>query len=200
MATKPRLRGFIVGGMMFAALAPSLSGAAEPFNPKTDGWHSWSVPAPAGAIERCCHRWSGTGRPGCDLGGAHDGLSGHGELPDEAGLTRIYLLVKSGRPARIAALSPHCEIRNPAAITDHGAVDPDASADWLLRFVAADSRVGSEALAALSLHGGDRALQALVGVVESGTDDGLRQEALFWLIQSGSDAGFAYVDRLLTGD
>lgn len=202
MAATTRLRGLVVAGLMFAALAASLPGAAQTFEPTSDGWHSWSVPAPSGTLERCCDCWSGTSArwSGCDLESGRGGYSSHPGRADDSGRTRIYVLVKSGRPARIAALSPHCEIRTETAITDHGAVDPNASVDWLRQFVVPGSRVGSEALTALSLHGGDRALQALVGLVESGADDALREEALFWMIQSGSDAGFAYVDHLLTAD
>jgi hypothetical protein len=198
MTARSRLPGRILAVIMFTALTATVSGAAETLDPDTDGWHSWSVPAPPGAVERCCHGWSE--QRGCDLESSRGGLSSCGNLRDDSGYTRIYLLVESGQPERIAALSPLCEIRTATAITDHGRVDPDTSVDWLRRLAAADSGIGSEALAALSLHGGDYALHALVDIVESGADDELREEALFWLIQSGSDAGFAWVDRLLSAD
>jgi hypothetical protein len=202
MTAKLRVRGFVVAGMMYVALAASLSGAAESFEPAADGWHSWIVPAPPGAGVHCCHSWSGaSAKPcACDLESGHGGLFGHGNTPGLSGDTRIYVLMEAGQPNRIAALSPYCEVHTATTITDHGSLNADASADWLRQFVGADSRVASQALAALALHAGDHALQVLIGMVESGSDDTLREEALFWLIQSGSDAGFAYVDRLLTAD
>lgn len=202
MTAKPRLPGLIFAGMMLAALAARLAGAAEIFDPKTDGWHSWSVPAPPGAGEQCCTRWSGAGgiQTRCDLDRDRGRLTRHTRFRDDSDSTRVYVLMEAGVATRVDALSPHCEVRTATAMTDHGHRDSRTSVDWLRRFVASDSRVGSEALAALSLHGGDHALQALIDVVESDADGGLREEALFWLIQSGSDAGFAYVDRLLTAD
>lgn len=58
--------------------------------------------------------------------------------------------------------------------------------------------VREEAVFALSQLPGDRAVDALLSVLENrGLDRELRKSALFWLVQSDSDRAFSSVERLL---
>jgi hypothetical protein len=52
---------------------------------------------------------------------------------------------------------------------------------------------------AIALHPGNRSVETLAAIVKNGTDRKIREEALFWLGQSGSDAAFDVFDRLLSG-
>jgi HEAT repeat protein len=63
-----------------------------------------------------------------------------------------------------------------------------------------DREVREEAVFALSQLPGDRAVDALLVLLEDrGMDRELRKAALFWLVQSDSDRAFMSVERLLVG-
>ncbi len=62
-----------------------------------------------------------------------------------------------------------------------------------------DDDVREEAVFALSELPGDRAVLALVSVLEDKTCDfDVREQALFWLTQTESEKAFEYIDRLLS--
>ena len=182
------MRGLVATGLLLAAFIAS---AAEPLALSADGWHSWSVTAPADGAWRCC---------GCDTRTIGPCDTSSGTAAAGTGHVRILARLEQGRPAKIEALGAGCRVRTTAAIQDHGPQDTAASVAWLRQFLAPGSRVGSEALAAIAAHEGADAFRAIVSVIESPAPESLRQEALFWLIQSGSDEGFAYLDRLLTAE
>lgn len=201
MRTIVHLRGLVVAAMMVAACLGNDTSASEPFDLRDDGWHTWRTEAIESSGERCCFRWTGTGarKRACDLDRSHGNYGSVDGFPNYSGEVQIYVLMESGAPEKITVLSPQCEVSTATEIDDHGVLDSGESVDWLRQFVRRDSDLTSEALAAISQHGGDRSLAALIAVVESGSDRDVRQEAIFWLVQSGSDAAFEYVDRLLTG-
>lgn len=96
-----------------------------------------------------------------------------------------------------------------------GDADPEVRSDawfWLAQTAAGESEpailramiddpdreVREEAVFALSMLPDDRAVDALLGVLEDRQlDRELRKEALFWLVQSDSDRAFTSVERLL---
>ncbi len=82
-------------------------------------------------------------------------------------------------------------------VTKIGNRSTDESIDWLQQYIRSRSDLGSDALAAISRHAGDRSLNVLIGIVESDSDRELREEAVFWMVLSESDAAFEYIDRLL---
>lgn len=190
------LRGLVAGGLLLAAF---VAGAAQPLVLSTDGWHSWSVAAPANSAWRCCGCGAGIGGR-CDQDPDGADVSTTYDPDDSAGDVRILARLEQGQPTKVEVLGLGCRVRTTAAIQDHGPQDTAVSVAWLRQFVVPGSRVGSEALAAIAAHDGADAFRAIVSVVESRAPESLRQEALFWLIQSGSDEGFSYLDRLLTAD
>ncbi len=196
-----RMRGLAAFAMMVVACLGNESIASGPLNLADDGWHTWRTAAPEQSAELCCFRWTGSGarRRTCDLDrsrgdyGAIDGYSNY------SGEVQIYALMHSGIPRKVTVLSPQCSVSTETEINDHGLLDQDVSISWLRQYIKPHSRISSDVLHAISAHGGDSSLKVLVAVVESDNDDDLREEAIFWLVQSNSDAAFEYIDRLLTG-
>ena len=116
------------------------------------------------------------------------------EVPGEE---RIYVLMRSGEPAEIEVPGRWCNTPHDDEVIDLGLVSTDESIDWLQQYKISRSDLGSDALAAISRHAGDRSLNVLIGIVESDSDHELREEAVFWMVLSESDAAFEYIDRLL---
>jgi hypothetical protein len=109
----------------------------------------------------------------------------------------IYVLVSSGKPQEIEISGHWCNGRKHEPAIDLGLLTTDASIDWLQQYLGTRSDLSEDALAAISRHAGDRALRVLIDIVESDTDQDTRQEAIFWMAESESDAAFDYLDRLL---
>jgi hypothetical protein len=88
---------------------------------------------------------------------------------DGAGHVQIYALIKNRRPAKIRVLSSECPVSTETKLTDHGVASAEDTVEWFR------------------------------GVIEdAGTNQDIREEALFGLVQSESDAAFEYIDRLLS--
>jgi hypothetical protein len=109
----------------------------------------------------------------------------------------IYARIESGAPVELRLPGVQCTRRPLPDTTDLGAVDAAESIAWLRRFIAPRSKVSTEVMAAVSLHDTAEAVDALVEVLKSDPDRRNREEAVFWLAQSKSDAAFAALDHLL---
>ncbi len=179
---------------------PASSFADEISVPATDGWHSWEVTAGSAGRNSCCYHWqSGAARiEGCALDGGNGDFSiGDCDLDSEE--LRVYVRVRDGSVDEIRALSADCPVSARSEISDLGRVDVAASIGWLRRQLDDRTDDSSEVLAAIAMHAGDAATDALIGIVEardSSRDD--REEALFWLVQSESDSAFRYLDEILS--
>lgn len=141
--------------------------AAEAISFSDDGWYTWQVATT-------------------------------GEFAEE----KFYVRVTSGEPKEIEIIGHWCHgwkrsrTRYPDA-TDLGLVDTDLSLDWFAQYIGDRSNLASDALAAISMHDSDRAVEILIGVVESDVHMDVREEAVFWMAQSESETAFAYLDKLL---
>lgn len=173
----------------------SESAAAPPWF-DADGWHTWQVKADDGAL-RCCGTTTGNKliAGGCDLdSGRH--IRTCQPLADTDSV-QIYVRTESGRVTDIRALSPECPVESRYEIHDLGTVDTAESVAWLSAHLR--SELSDDAIAAIAAHAGPEAFAALRSVVEDRRlDRGLREQGLFWLVQSGSDERFAYVETLIT--
>jgi len=117
----------------------------------------------------------------------------------DGGELQIYVSMDLGKPVKLrlrgdSVCSGHFEVE----ATDLGLIEVDQSIDWLRRYTKPRSKLGSEALMAISLHSGDRPVAILADIIKSETDRKIREEALFWLVQSDSYEAFAVLDRLLS--
>ena len=112
----------------------------------------------------------------------------------------IYVRVKSGETKEIEIRGDWCNGHTHKNAIDHGTLSTDESIDWLQQYLGIRSDLGSDALAAISRHAGDRSLKILVDIVESDAHKDIREQAVFWMAMSGSEKAFVYIDRLLMGD
>jgi hypothetical protein len=162
-----RLPSLLLIIVLLAAGITSEARGANPINFGDDGWYSWRVATV-------------------------------GEYAEE----EFYVRIKSGKPQEIEIIGHWCHgwkrsrTHYPDA-TDFGLVDTDLSIDWFQQYIGDRSDLGSDALAAISMHDSDRAVQILIDVVESDAHMDVREEAVFLMAQSESEAAFAYLDRLL---
>lgn len=109
----------------------------------------------------------------------------------------IFVLLESGKAKDIEIAGHWCNGHRHEQAIDHGLLSTDESIDWLLQHVGERSKLRSDAIAAISRHAGDRSLQILIDIVESDADNDIREEAVFWMAMSESDAAFNYIDKLL---
>jgi hypothetical protein len=167
MARLNRFSGLLLTVLLLAAGASSQARAAEPINLTDDGWYTWRV-------------------------------ASTGEYDEE----QFYVQLNSGQPTEIEIVGHWCNSWNRSAkkypeATDLGLLDTDTSIDWLQQLTGERSDLSSDALAAISMHEGSRAVQILIDVVESDAHMDVREEAVFWMAQSDSEEAFDYLDRLL---
>lgn len=196
--------------ILLAALLPAPAVAAPLEVPgDATGWYGWRVAAAPDAPAWCCNAWRGEtrgdteGRGLCNLetGGAwttcDDAVASSGEV-------LVYARLAAGTAEKIRVLSPGCAVELPDDLTDLGAVDADASFEWLRGQVGADAPAGDEALAAIAMHRGERPLRWLVdvanGAADGPADDELREDAVFWLGQARIGEAAGTIERLMFDD
>ena len=191
----------VVVAIMFAACIGSESSSADLKGPADDGWHTWRVEATTQAPDSCCFTWNSGAitRKGCDLESRQGNCASIHDDNTTGSDLQIYALMKSGKPVKLRALNSQCEVTAASEITDLGFIEVDESIDWLKRYIEPRSGLSSDAIMAISLHSGDRPVETLAAIVKNGTDRRIRQEALFWLGQSDSDAAVDVFDLLLSG-
>ncbi len=192
------LRSLFAAALLLAVPAGSL--ASEIDVPEADGWYSWAVTAGSVGRSSCCYSWrNGSVRSqGCALDGGDGGFN-IGDCDLDSNELRVYVQVRDGDIDDIRALSADCPVTARSEISDLGQVDVATSIDWLRAHLDADKDDSHEVLAAIAMHAGDAATDALIGIVEDrDNSQHHREEALFWLVQSESDAAYRYLDRILS--
>lgn len=181
--------------LALAAIASESAAAPPAFD--SDGWHTWQVRSDDGML-RCC----GIGTRGKLTAGGCDLDSGHHMRTCTELVTtdsvRIYARSESGSVTDIRVLSPGCPVESRYEIHDLGVIDNADSVAWLRPYLR--SELGEKAIAAIAAHSGPDAFAALRSLFEDrAVDRELREQVLFWLVQSHSDERFAYVETLITG-
>ena len=180
MTSLYRLSVLLLIVLLVVASISSPIKAQEPLAVGDDGWYTWTVAS-----------------------------------VDEFEEELFYVKMQSGEARKIKIISRwcNCSARNgrnswrgmrgerefPDAV-DLGFVATDLSIDFFEPYIGKRTNLGSDALAAISQHEGQRAVQIMIDIVESDAPMGVREEAVFWMVQSGSEQAFAYLDRLLMLD
>ncbi len=156
--------------LLIGTLAWSQLYAAAFLPARADGWHTWQIDEVGPVAQMCCFSWRRGARTntGCDLDGRHISFSNNNDCVSEAGVVQIYARFKNGKPVDIRALSSNCPVSAKTEITDHGLISIDENVAWFRSVIE------------------NRQL-----------DMDVREEALFALVQSESDAAFNYLDTLL---
>ena len=174
-----------------------------------DGWSSWEVAAVDDAPAWCCWNNGVHARNGawtaCKLDGND---SGFGNRDDETTDTvRIYARTVGGKVDRLRALSASCPVEAATPIHDLGAMAADDSARWLIDLgKQADqgnvkrNRLGDNALAALAIHRGIFARDALAGMARNDVRKETRKKAVFWLAQVRGAEGADITSSVMFND
>ncbi len=169
-------RILVYGGLLVAiflgnpAKAEILS--AEDLSADSDGWHTWQVDEPGASTEMCCFTWKrgSKGRgAGCNLDGKNISFSDGADCGAVAGTMQIYVRLDGGIPTDIRVLSSNCPVSTQSTVKDHGLQSVGDNINWF-RSIIEDQKL----------------------------DHDVREEALFALVLSGSDAAYVYLDKLLT--
>jgi len=156
--------------LLVGSLAWSEHSSADILPANASGWHTWQVDENAPVVQMCCFSWRrGThSLAGCNLDGRHVSFSNDGDCAAPIGLVQVYVRMRDGKPVDIRVLSSECPVSAATEITDHGLVSVDENMAWFSR------------------------------VIEDPRQDmDVREDALFGLVQSESDAAFEYLDALL---
>jgi len=133
-------------------------------------------------------------------GPAEDGWHSWQTTSADGSELQVYAFTKSGQAVELRVRSNSvCWDNFEIEANDLGVVETDQSIAWLQRLIKPNSDLSSDAIMAISQHAGDLPVEILIGIVRTGTDQALREEALFWLAQSDNDAAFKELDRLLSG-
>ena len=156
--------------LLIGTLAWNQPSSAEILPANANGWHTWQVDEVGPVARMCCFSWR-RGAPrqaDCDLDGHNISLANESNCASEPGVVKIYARMKNGVPVNIRVLSSECPVTAEGTITDHGLVSVAENIYWFRR------------------------------VIENPRlDMDVREEALFGLVQSESDAVFEYFDALL---
>lgn len=193
--------------LMSWVLAPQVL-AAELTLPR-DGWSSWEVAAVDDAPAWCC--W-GSGRAARDGSWTSCKLDsdqgGFGSRDDETTDTvKIYARTTGGKVDRLRTLSATCPVEAATPIRDLGTVTQDDSARWLIDLAKqADpgtvkrQRIGDDVLAALAVHRGNLARDALAGMARNDARRQTRKQAVFWLAQVRGSEGADITSSVMFND
>ncbi|HEU4778682.1 MAG TPA: HEAT repeat domain-containing protein [Steroidobacteraceae bacterium] len=173
-----------------------------------DGWVSWQVAAVDDAPAWCC--WSHlhdrvAPRPACGLDG---GSNGYGIRDDaKTDSVKVYVRVAGGKIDRLQALSATCPVEAKTPIQELDGVAADDSARWLIartRQAGADGvshrPLAESSLAALAMHRGDLARDALSEFARGDAHVETRKWAVFWLAKLRGAEGAAVTSSVMFND
>lgn len=202
-----RAAGLCLASLLAMAPGALASGLAVP----TVGWISWQIPAVAGAPNWCCFgdlRHDGdTDRQACQLDGNNHGY-GSRDREETSGEVRVYARFAAGRLERLRALAASCPVTAKSAIRDLANMTVEDSTKWLIGILtqvnAGDGsgswRLSSDAMAALALHRGNGARDALAAIARKDASVKNRKDALFWLTQVRGNEGAEIVAPIMFDD
>jgi len=162
---------YLMVGVLLGAVTWSSASSADVLPTGADGWHTWQVDEPDASTEMCCLSWKSgdRSRKGCNLDGHSISFSDDGDCSAAPGTSQVYVRLDDDVPEDIYVLSSNCAVSTESAVTDHGLISVQDNMQWF-RTVIEDK--------SLAKH--------------------VREEALFALVTSSSDAVYAYLDKLLT--
>ena len=195
-----RLAALLLAGTM---LAPA--NGAEPQLPG-DGWVSWQVPAVEGAPAWCCYgNWQDPTPSTCDLDTSH----GYGAR--EKGVTtdavKVYVRSAGGKIDRVRVLAAWCPVKTRTPVQPLENVSTDDSARWLTARAkqdAADAVTGDpitqDALAALAMHRGDLARDAMSNFARNDARADARKWSVFWLAMFRGAEGAEVTSHVMFDD
>lgn len=201
-------RLFVCAGALLAACA--FAPPARPAEPKLprDGWVSWPVAAVEGAPDWCCfdgRNGREAARSACRLDGHSNGFGNRDKATTDT--AKVYARTSSGKVDRLQILSATCPVETQTPVQPLDGVSDDDSARWLMTLAKQSDRdavthqpIGEAALAALAMHRGDIARDALAGFARNDARVETRKWAVFWLAQLRGDEGAGIVSSVMFAD
>jgi hypothetical protein len=190
----------IASGLIALALA-SQANAAELKLPR-DGWAGWQVDAVEGAPDMCC--WSSwddhnATRTACALD--DDRISTGTRDHSTTSAVRVYARLASGKVERLRVFSATCPVKAATPIAEVGNVSTDDSARWVAGLTKQSGGDFSEnVLAALGMHRGDVAQNALAAIARGDDRTEAREKAVFWLALLRGPAGADVASSVMFND
>lgn len=171
--------------LVIAAAVHSETAHAEINGLGKDGWHTWQVRAAEAAPEMCCFSWTSGSvtRKQCDLDGRNGGFTSSDDSSTSNVGVQIFALMKAGVASKIRLFSSTCPVRANTSIIDLGPIETDDSVEWLQQQVSNGDDTRSNAIAAIAVHEGKKARDALVDIANPGNDEDDRKDAIFWIGQ-----------------
>jgi hypothetical protein len=166
-----------------------------------DGWVSWDIETVADAPAWCCFEWnSNRAQPRtCQLDGRDHG---YGSSSDQHTVDsmRVYARFSAGKLERLRALATTCPVQTLTPVRAIDGVAAGESIAWLNRIVTPHTALSDDALAALAVHRGSAAAQALQRIAKSDTHVGNRKQAMFWATQVRGEEGLQMTLPFLATD
>jgi hypothetical protein len=195
------------GSLLLACAIARPTQAAEPKLPR-DGWVSWEVTAVEEAPAWCCFgSWQSRDfdRATCKLDGKSNG---YGTRHDETTETvKVYARATAGKLDRLQVLSANCPVETKTPVQALPDVTIDDSTRWLTSQVKqggmdASSRepLSQSAMAALAMHRGDLAREALAGFARDDSRLETRKWSVFWLSQVRGAEGADITSSVMFSD
>ena len=159
-------------GALLGAVIWSGDSPADVLPTGADGWHTWQVDEPR-RIDRDVLPLMEKRRSltqGLQLRRPQYFVFGTmGTARQHRGPVQVYVRLDDGVPEDIYVLSSNCPVSTESAVADHGLISAKENMRWF-RAVIEDQDLAND----------------------------VREEALFALVTSSSDAVYAYLDKLLT--
>ena len=152
------------------AFTPSYAAAAGLLDQAVDGWHTWQIDEAGVSSQMCCYSWRNGETERKGCSLEGTHRGFSGDCDSIAGTVQVYVKVTDGVPDDIRVLSSNCPVSSESEVADHGLISGSDNLDWFKQIIE-----------------------------DADNSDDLRENALFGLVQSGGDAAFEYLDRLISG-
>lgn len=174
-----------------------------------DGWVSWEVPAPDGTPFWCC--WSSwdervAAHQPCKLDERNHGYGTRreGDVTDAA---RVYVRSTGGKVDRLQVLAAACPVESKASIHELTGITSEDSVRWLSAQATQRSlgssgseSVAQQALAAMAMHRGGFAQEALTGFARHDPRVEARKWAVFWMAMLRGAEGAEIASSVMFAD
>jgi hypothetical protein len=199
------LRRLLSIATLVAATIGSSARAAEPQLPR-DGWVSWDVSVGDAPAWCCFGDRDGRDRDGlagaCKLDGHNNGFGTRHDARTDT--ITVYARATAGQLDRLRVLSATCPVETKMPVAEQ-TVTADESTRWLVAQAKGDQSdnrgsLADDALAALSMHRGDVARDAIITLGNTDPRTHIRSQAWFWLAMSGAKGSEAPISAAMRKD
>lgn len=147
------------------------------------GWAVWQADAVPGAPRWCCRKEYRGPETACRLDDKKTDYHHSGPDGRTTQAIRIYVHMDRGRPRTIRTLAADCPVTSTGGIVELGAVDAADSVAWMQQQIDAAGPPADAAIAALAMHAGTAARDALIAVAGRVRPAEHRRNAVFWMGQ-----------------